>query len=223
MAAGTHVVPNQPGALYAIVLGTSGTTVGQNNDYTTHLWYGDDDEVRWDARYDNGGEDHAVGMVFDGFTIYVTGYSQAATSSFGPTFPNFDYLTIAYQHSFIEPVELWCDRLDYMGLPDYPLGITLYSPTSGPKELWVTGAGGIVTTQESDVLTVRYLDDGGTLTDVWSDDWSLGYVQNIGMGVTTFGGKPFIAGAGWNGPSAGYDMLSLRYNADPPGFARGWS
>jgi hypothetical protein len=191
--------------LSATVLGTSWGGSTALDDYTYHNWSGTSSTFNWEARYNNGGNDVAVAMSPHG--QYVTGYSEGGSGT--------DFATISYSGD----TEVWVERFNYLGDDDFPLDLHQHSPPSGHTQVWVTGAG--MDGSDMHAATVRYLDNGGTVVDTWSDGWATSADFQYGKAVTVYASEPYITGS--LGNTSGDEMLALSYYQDSPDYVENWN
>ncbi len=181
-----------------------------NLDFTT-IKYTPAGETAWVRRYNGAanGPDEAFALGIDGAAnVYVTGYSQGASS-------DIDYATVKYD---TDGNELWAKRYD--------------GPASGFDEARAiaVGAGGYATVTGSsagsgtraDYATVRYRPDG---TEDWVErydgpDSDFDEAASVGLDPT---GGVCVTGTSW-ATSTGNDFLTIRYAAvgieEPPHASR---
>lgn len=226
--------PESAASLNVVILGTSWGGASKKFDYTTHGWGSTNGIFLWDERYDNGANDVATGITGENGAVWVTGWSEVPSSSFGPTGPdlNADYLTISYGFtfcpwpggsSFCEPEIWWTERWDVAGGRDFPADIQRWNPFSGPDEIWVTGTG--FNGSDYDAATVFYEHDfmpPGPLVS-WTDTWGISTYAEAARAMAVPSGEPYTAG---RQKGATFDrMLGLKYeetSSSPPVFAEDW-
>jgi PQQ-like domain len=195
-----------PDGTSVFVTGLS-TGSGALNDYATVAYDATTGAQRWVARYDGPGHSDDVasslGISPDGSTVFVTGYSMGADSTYG-------YATIAYDAS--SGTQHWVARHEGQVDIAYPPSLKLSPDGAVVYVAGNTSGSGIGA--DWDYETLAY--DAVTGSQLWSSSYDgpdHNYDAVIGMGLSPDGSTVFVTGisAGIIGNPL-YDAATVAYD-----------